>query len=636
MGGEVIESIGKINGTALAPGVSRNGRLYTLDLIKKTAARMSERIADPNGLPIVMRSHHGAGDDPTKIAAVVTSVSVDDLGRARYTADIQDTGAGREIAALTSTQEGNTPALRSVSIHGRWLGSVKRVKHDGDTVETADDMEIDAIDFTAFPGVVAARIETSALGESFITESAEAYVTTNEGAQRWQDGRGVQYELDKAEGTGRTGREAYDADQMKAMAAKGHAMKNADGDPSYPIANVADLKKAIKAVGRGKADHSAIRKHILKRAKALNSMDLIPANWNPDGTVKENASPYRFGEIREYYPEGPGGSASFCIDVSNGPLSLTLRSYSLDPKELRVISAAAMDAANSAMEILDPDSDGDIDVEGAPNADDDDDMGPRLPGMESAFATGGVVTLAASEALGAFIGQGCTYILPKGSPALESGKTVTLDISGSILAESDLRELVQVQVTKLGEHFKPAPEPVEEAEMADDTTETVTAATTDETTTTEESTVTTPAVSETEVVAPAATVTLDVATLAAAIAQAMSVHQAASVAAPVAPAETVTPAVPVAEAAPAVPDATLAESLMAAMLPGLYAQVRQDIIKDFGTPSRRGFRLTESDDTVRTEEQQREDDWKNRAQLIFGDWGATPVPMPGTGMAQTV
>ena len=82
----------------------------------------------------------------------------------------------------------------------------------------------------------------------------------------------------------------YDTDDLNAMLAKGHAIKNADGDPSYPVEDEEDLDKAIKAVGRGGADHDAIRKHIIKRAKALGLSAKIPDNWNADGSLKGQTS----------------------------------------------------------------------------------------------------------------------------------------------------------------------------------------------------------------------------------------------------------------------------------------------------------------------------------------------------------
>jgi HK97 family phage prohead protease len=82
----------------------------------------------------------------------------------------------------------------------------------------------------------------------------------------------------------------YDADALKKMLAKGHAIKNANGDPSYPIADGEDLDNAIRAVGRGGSDHDAIRRHIIKRASALGLSSKIPDNWNSDGSMKGSTS----------------------------------------------------------------------------------------------------------------------------------------------------------------------------------------------------------------------------------------------------------------------------------------------------------------------------------------------------------
>jgi len=81
------------------------------------------------------------------------------------------------------------------------------------------------------------------------------------------------------------------------MAKNGEAM--ADG--SYPIADEDDLKKAIKAVGRGNADHDSIRAHVIKRAKALKLSSLIPDNWNSDGSLKETKGVWSTLEERETF-----------------------------------------------------------------------------------------------------------------------------------------------------------------------------------------------------------------------------------------------------------------------------------------------------------------------------------------------
>jgi hypothetical protein len=72
----------------------------------------------------------------------------------------------------------------------------------------------------------------------------------------------------------------------KKAAAKGAALPSKSGGaPRYPTPNVAYLKKAIKAVGRGKGDHAVIRRYLIRRANALGAKNLIPDNWNSDGST---------------------------------------------------------------------------------------------------------------------------------------------------------------------------------------------------------------------------------------------------------------------------------------------------------------------------------------------------------------
>lgn len=63
---------------------------------------------------------------------------------------------------------------------------------------------------------------------------------------------------------------------------------NALPDGSFPINNVQDLKNAIKAYGRAKeSDRAKVRRHIMKRARALDKSDLIPENWKQTSLIDE-------------------------------------------------------------------------------------------------------------------------------------------------------------------------------------------------------------------------------------------------------------------------------------------------------------------------------------------------------------
>lgn len=86
-----------------------------------------------------------------------------------------------------------------------------------------------------------------------------------------------------------------DAKREKA-ADNGHAMP----DGSFPINTVSDLKNAVHSYGRAK-NKTAAKKHIIKRARALNHAKLLPAEWLdslsaagnfdflPDGFLSEKA-----------------------------------------------------------------------------------------------------------------------------------------------------------------------------------------------------------------------------------------------------------------------------------------------------------------------------------------------------------
>ncbi len=67
----------------------------------------------------------------------------------------------------------------------------------------------------------------------------------------------------------------YSPEQRDKMAKSGEALP----DGSFPIADCADLKNAIQAFGRAK-DQAAAKRHIKKRAKALNCDVALPDDWS--------------------------------------------------------------------------------------------------------------------------------------------------------------------------------------------------------------------------------------------------------------------------------------------------------------------------------------------------------------------
>lgn len=636
--------IATVSGTMLVPGVSRNSRLYTKEVIAKAVGRMQTRIADPAGLPIVMRTHHEAGDNSAKIVGRLTEASLGEDGSGRYTALIYDTEAGRDIAALVTPKK---PALRTVSIHGFWLGPLKKLTYNGESVTTADDLEIGAVDWTATPGVVGATVhdaswlnvlpaESASLERVYISESVEATVSAITEAVEGDDESAWVAFVEAA----------YTQKQKDQLVGSG-AMRNAQGKGSYPIKSKSDLRKAIQAVGRGGANHNAIRRHIIARARALGLSSMIPDNWSADGSMKESTT--RFGEIREYMGGDYSDSsqnAGICIDAYNGPVCITLRAGSVSPSDLRAVAAAAMTAACDALRALDPDMDADIDIAGSGES-------TTAVVLDSEH----IVTAASIEAYNRLATPGASGAIT----------TITVPVTANTITAEELRGVVHKTVERAAGRQHELDAPAETlagyreriGEAAPDTTTDISVNCAETTSPHEE----VPAVSEATSTTEAAATTAptrnltdaDITALGAVFAAALKEHAASPTAAPAvetqattsqATAEQATTASSENTKEPAVTEKALLEKAVqietdlktkldaeyatreTVLREALVAQMREELLR-VGTPTRKGFRVHEN-------EQQQPDVaslWEGRADTLLGDWAKTPVPQPGTGVA---
>jgi len=80
----------------------------------------------------------------------------------------------------------------------------------------------------------------------------------------------------------------YNSNQRRAMASRGLALP----DGSYPIANEQDLKNAIQSFGRA-SDPAAVKRHIIRRARALGLVKLLPETWN----ITKNVDSIWYGSL---------------------------------------------------------------------------------------------------------------------------------------------------------------------------------------------------------------------------------------------------------------------------------------------------------------------------------------------------
>lgn len=350
----MAKTIATIKGTMLAPGISKNNRKYTNEAIGRMVNRMKERLNDPNALPVVMRTHHDAGDNSRLIVGRITSVQQESDGRATYEAKLYNTVAGRDIAALIDGSDG-APALRTTSVFGRWVGPTMETKEGGKRVEVGEDLAIEALDFTASPGVEQSRIDTVAFESHSMTLAPIQDEVALDGVSICENYEAT-IELDEDVDAEGEDLHVYERDfttkQRKSMAAKGQAMAGG----RYPIANKSDLRNAIRAVGRGSGDHNAIRQHIMKRAAALGLSNMIPDNWKSSG-AKESVAETQ---------------VEVCVLDDDGCPIVKICATNVEYDDIK---KAAKAAAKIAVRVIDPDQsdamDDDPDGDGIP-----DDLDP--------------------------------------------------------------------------------------------------------------------------------------------------------------------------------------------------------------------------------------------------------------------
>src|ERR1019366_3039333 len=366
--------------------------------------------------PMVMLSHHEAGDDSLRIAAALRKVSLTDDGRIRWEADIPDTETGRQIAALADTTDGRPACLEGVSIRGRWTGRVTKVRApDGDFAEQGQGLLIDGLDFTHKPGVPGARIDAFAWAKDGASETDERVLIT----ESVQEARVtvITEETSPAPGLAapegvREALRAVFGDPVAeaatpAVSKRGAGMADDSGrsfaDPGYQ----ADKKQRydISTKAKAKAGYAflSVPKNAklytpaqLKRVKgrikaALGKFGVTVAaeGWTVDPAVLLTEA------LVEFYGGDSDACGSYSLSATNGPTTVTVCSYGLDPADLAVILAQACKGAGLALSALDPDMDGDVDPDGADPGESAPE--PEAPAAEAIEAEPAVTETAPTE-----------------------------------------------------------------------------------------------------------------------------------------------------------------------------------------------------------------------------------------------
>jgi hypothetical protein len=400
----MAKALAYVSGTALAPGVSRNNRLYTREAISGAVRRAQRRIADGKR-PIGMYTYHET-TNTRELVGAVTKIWQEDDGCARYVAAIADTGTGRDIANLVNP-EGDEPAfLRGVSIRGNWVGSPRRERSpDGSGfLESGSDLEIGRLDWTSEPGVDGAGVDSfryadagdgesgdrwsisesapEALVETAITEEAMPASPLTEAAP---SGGGETVPAGVREALRVVFGERVTEAATPAVSKRGSGLSDDGGrvyaDPGYQKDKKQryDLSTRQKAKSAwayvNQADNAGkytgpqlkqVKKRIVAALKKFG-VTVAAEGWSIDPAVEVTEA------IAEYAGMDPECAGSYSLSATNGPTTVTVCSWGLDPADLQVILAQACKGAGLALMSLDPDMDADIDVEGAPAEDDDGD-----------------------------------------------------------------------------------------------------------------------------------------------------------------------------------------------------------------------------------------------------------------------
>ena len=118
---------------------------------------------------------------------------------------------------------------------------------------------------------------------------------------------------------------AFSPEKRRDLAEQGMALP----DGSFPIVTSTDLKNAIMAFGRAK-NKSAAKRHIIKRARALKKVNLIPENWSkkdakgygmPMGPMSDPMMPMPRKKKKMRYGEKEADMAEMEDDEMASPMS---------------------------------------------------------------------------------------------------------------------------------------------------------------------------------------------------------------------------------------------------------------------------------------------------------------------------
>ncbi len=382
--------IAKLSGIWAVPGVSKNRRLYKPAHIR-AAAEEAQALIDAGQAPTVlsMLTHHGARDpkagDVRATAGHLTKVGVDGQGRGTWEADIADTDAGRDVAALTLPDESGKPRyLRGVSMASVWKGDPITVRGpDGEPCVTSDEgFSLKGIDFTHNQGVPDAQITTSELVEAalepLIYESIEEAVHMVPEGDATETAPATGSETHEAANAPGNGSLPYGTSDDAGYADPGWQK---DGKKRYPLkVNGKWNAKRIRAAWSyiNQADNAAkYSANQVKRIKAKikSAAKKVNVDIAEDLRLLGVEILEAMGALAVDEHAGKDADEAYAsMSMDNGPGSVSISTYGVNAQDLDKVGRIVSMAALAALAQLDPDMDGDLDLDRFDADEDDNDM----------------------------------------------------------------------------------------------------------------------------------------------------------------------------------------------------------------------------------------------------------------------